>query len=107
MRSRANTVSFVLFVVVLLAAVFWLLHQHGRTNRGLVTVLLGVLVLRAALFAVNLHQQRQNAERGRGQVKIETRLGLNDEPSAPDRATDPAAAPLPTAPGDAETRRQP
>lgn len=77
--KRANTFSFVLFVIVVLGTLFWLLQQHGRTNWGLVSVLTGVLLLRAGLFIVNLRQQRHNVERGRGPVRIETRLGLTDE----------------------------
>lgn len=80
--KRANTFSFVLFVIVVLGTLFWLLQQHGRTNWGLVSVLTGVLLLRAGLFIVNLRQQRHNVERGRGPVRIETRLGLTDEPKA-------------------------
>ena len=80
MKSRTGTLSFGLFVVVVLAAVFWLLHSQGRTNWALVAVLLGILVLRVVLFLINLRQQRRNAERGSGPVRIETRLGLNDDP---------------------------
>lgn len=84
MNSRTGTFSFGLFVVVLLAAVFWLMHGRGQTQWGLVAVLLGILVLRVVLFVINLRQQRHNAERGKGPVKIETRLGLNDEPEQPE-----------------------
>jgi 1,4-dihydroxy-2-naphthoate octaprenyltransferase len=87
--KRSGTLTFGLFVIVVLAAIFWLMHGRGQTQWGLVAVLLGVLVLRVALFVINLRQQRHNAERGRGSVKIETRLGLNDE----DEATQPAAEP--------------
>jgi hypothetical protein len=80
MGSRGSAVTFGLFVVVLLGAVWWLLRQPGSTNWALVVVLLGILVLRAVLFLVNLRQQRRNIERGTGPVRIETRLGLNDEP---------------------------
>jgi hypothetical protein len=83
MRSRGSTISFGLFVVVLLAAVFMMMHGRGRTNWGLVAVLLGILVLRGTLFVVNLRQQRRNLERGRGPVEIETRLGLNDDADQP------------------------
>jgi hypothetical protein len=78
-----------LFVIVVLAAVFWLMHGRGQTQWGLVAVLLGVLVLRVALFAINLRQQRRNAERGRGSVKIETRLGLDDEEDSTEPPTEP------------------
>jgi hypothetical protein len=83
MKSRGSTISFGLFVVVLLAAVFMMMHGRGRTNWGLVAVLLGILVLRGTLFVVNLRQQRRNLERGRGPVEIETRLGLNDDADQP------------------------
>lgn len=79
MKSRGSAVTFGLFVIVLLGAVFLLLQGRGKTNWGLVAVLLGVLVLRAALFLVNLRQQRRNTQRGKGSVRIETRLGLDDD----------------------------
>src|ERR1700748_1106010 len=78
MRST-GTVTFALFVIVVLAAIFWLMHGRGQTQWGLVAVLVGILVLRVVLFVINLRQQRHNAERGKGSVNIETRLGLNDE----------------------------
>lgn len=77
--KSTGTVTFALFVIVVLAAIFWLMHGRGQTQWGLVAVLVGILVLRVVLFVINLRQQRHNAERGRGPVKIETRLGLNDE----------------------------
>jgi hypothetical protein len=42
------------------------------------------------LFAINLRQQRHNAEQGKGSVKIETRLGLNDDEEASE--TEPPAS---------------
>jgi hypothetical protein len=62
-----------------------------------VAVLLGILVLRVVLFAINLRQQRHNAEQGKGSVNIETRLGLNDEPEPPETEppTSSAGAPRP------------
>jgi hypothetical protein len=89
MKSRGSTISFGLFVVVLLAAVLMLMRGRGNTNWGLIAVLLGILVLRGTLFVVNLRQQRRNLERGKGPVDIETRLGLNDdeEPPAEDGAS--------------------
>jgi hypothetical protein len=83
MKSRGSTISFGLFVVVLLAAVFMMMHGRGKTNWGLIAVLLGILVLRGTLFLVNLRQQRRNLERGKGPVDIETRLGLNDDEEEP------------------------
>jgi hypothetical protein len=83
MKSRGSTISFGLFVVVLLAAVFMLTRGRGNTNWGLIAVLLGILVLRGTLFMVNLRQQRRNLERGKGPVDIETRLGLNDDADEP------------------------
>jgi hypothetical protein len=87
--NRSGTLTFGLFVIVVLAAVFWLMHGRGQTQWGLVAVLLGILVLRVVLFVINLRQQRHNAERGKGSVNIETRLGLNDE----DQATEPPPEP--------------
>jgi hypothetical protein len=77
--KSTGTLTFALFVIVVLAAIFWLMHGRGQTQWGLVAVLVGVLVLRVVLFVVNLRQQRHNAERGQGPVRIETRLGLEDE----------------------------
>ncbi|HZD77619.1 MAG TPA: hypothetical protein VE218_11475 [Acidobacteriaceae bacterium] len=85
--KRTGTVTFALFVIVVLAAIFWLMHGRGQTQWGLVAVLVGVLVLRVALFVINLRQQRHNAERGGGSVNIETRLGLNDD--EPEQAEPP------------------
>jgi membrane protein YdbS with pleckstrin-like domain len=77
--QRTGTVTFALFVIVVLAAIFWLMHGRGQTQWGLVAVLVGILVLRVVLFIINLRQQRHNAEQGKGPVRIETRLGLNDD----------------------------
>jgi hypothetical protein len=94
--KTSGTLTFGLFVIVVLGALFWLMHGRGQTQWGLVAVLVGILVLRAILFVVNMRQQRHNAERGKGPVNIETRLGLNDdEPEAPE--TEPPA-PSPGAP---------
>ena len=81
--KTSGTLTFGLFVIVVLAAIFWLMHGRGQTQWGLVAVLVGILLLRVILFVINLRQQRHNAERGRGSVNIETRLGLNDEPETP------------------------
>jgi 1,4-dihydroxy-2-naphthoate octaprenyltransferase len=80
--KSTGTVTFALFVIVVLAAIFWLMHGRGQTQWGLVAVLVGILVLRVVLFVINLRQQRHNAEQGKGPVKIETRLGLSDESQA-------------------------
>jgi hypothetical protein len=85
--KRSGTLTFGLFVIVLLGAVFLTWKRPG--SGALVAVLLGILVLRVVLFVINLRQQRRNAERGRGPVKIETRLGLDDE----EEATGPTAEP--------------
>jgi hypothetical protein len=98
MKRDTGTVTFGLFVIVVLAAIFWLMHGRGQTQWGLVAVLVGILVLRVVLFIVNLRQQRHNAERGRGPVKIETRLGLNDEDAEESQSEPPspsAGAPRP------------
>jgi hypothetical protein len=93
--KSTGTLTFALFVIVVLAAIFWLMHGRGQTQWGLVAVLLGVLVLRVALFVINLRQQRHNAEAGKGPVRIETRLGLgDDEPEA----TETSSAQSPSAP---------
>jgi hypothetical protein len=91
-----GTVTFGLFVIVVLAAIYWLMHGRGQTQWGLVAVLVGILVLRVVLFVINLRQQRHNAERGKGSVQIETRLNLGDEeqgetepPSEPPAASRP------------------
>jgi hypothetical protein len=97
--KRSGTLTFGLFVIVVLAAIFWLMHGRGQTQWGLVAVLVGVLVLRVALFAINLRQQRHNAERGRGPVKIETRLGLDDEGEATEPPTEPPSEPPASSPG--------
>jgi hypothetical protein len=89
--KRSGTLTFGLFVIVVLAAIFWLMHGRGQTQWGLVAVLVGVLVLRVALFAINLRQQRHNAERGKGPVRIETRLGLEDEGEGTEPPTEPPA----------------
>lgn len=89
--KRTGTLTFALFVIVVLAAIFWLMHGRGQTQWGLVAVLLGILALRVVLFAINLRQQRRNAERGRGSVKIETRLGLDDEGEEVEPPTEPPA----------------
>ena len=98
MKSRGSTISFGLFVVVLLAAVFMLTRGRGNTNWGLIAVLLGILVLRVVLFVINLRQQRHNAEQGKGPVKIETRLGLSDESQAEAEPPAESSGPSPGAP---------
>jgi len=42
---------------------------------------------------VNMRQQRRNAERGKGPVRIETRLGLEDEPTEDSPGEPPAPSP--------------
>ena len=93
--KRSGTLTFALFVIVVLAAIFWLMHGRGQTQWGLVAVLVGILVLRVGLFIINLRQQRHNAERGKGPVNIETRLGLNDDEP---ETTEPPGASSPGAP---------
>jgi 1,4-dihydroxy-2-naphthoate octaprenyltransferase len=91
--KKTGTLTFALFVIVVLAAVFWLMHSRGQTQWGLVAVLLGILALRIVLFVVNLRQQRRNVERGRGSVQIETRLGLDDEAEGVEPPSEPPASP--------------
>jgi 1,4-dihydroxy-2-naphthoate octaprenyltransferase len=99
--KRSGTVTFALFVIVVLAAIFWLMHGRGQTQWGLVAVLLGILVLRVVLFIINLRQQRHNAEQGKGPVKIETRLGLNDDgdQGETEPPSDPPSEPPSASPG--------
>jgi hypothetical protein len=85
-----------LFVIVVLAAIFWLMHGRGQTQWGLVAVLVGILLLRVILFVINLRQQRHNAERGKGSVNIETRLGLGDEPETPNTDAPETEPPAPS-----------
>jgi 1,4-dihydroxy-2-naphthoate octaprenyltransferase len=96
--KRTGTLTFALFVIVVLAAIFWLMHGRGQTQWGLVAVLLGILVLRVVLFVINMRQQRRNAERGKGPVKIETRLGLGDDQAEDSSDEPPAASPGPPRP---------
>jgi hypothetical protein len=91
--KRTGTLTFALFVIVVLAAIFWLMHGRGQTQWGLVAVLVGILLLRVVLFIVNMRQQRRNAERGTGPVKIETRLGLEDEQAKDSPGEPPAPSP--------------
>jgi hypothetical protein len=98
--KSTGTVTFALFVIVVLAAIFWLMHGRGQTQWGLVAVLLGILVLRVVLFVINLRQQRRNAKRGKGSVNIETRLGLNDESQEEtEPPSEPPAGPPPSSAG--------
>jgi len=89
--KRSGTLTFGLFVIVVLAAIFWMMHGRGQTQWGLVAVLVGILALRVVLFVINLRQQRHNAERGKGSVRIETRLGLGDEGENTEPPTEPPA----------------
>jgi hypothetical protein len=91
--KTSGTLTFGLFVIVVLGAIFWLMHGRGQTQWGLVAVLVGILVLRVVLFVVNMRQQRHNAERGKGPVNIETRLGLNDDEPEPPESEPPAPSP--------------
>jgi uncharacterized membrane protein YbhN (UPF0104 family) len=92
MRNHASTASFVLFVIVLLAALYWVLHQQGRPQWGLVAILIGILALRVGLFFYNLQQQKKRLERGAGASipKVHQRLGLDDtEEDAERKRNDP------------------
>ena len=95
--KTSGTLTFGLFVIVVLAAIFWLMHGRGQTQWGLVAVLVGILLLRVILFVINLRQQRHNAERGKGSVNIETRLGLSDEPETPNTDAPETEPPAPSA----------
>ena len=74
MKSRAEIVSFGLFVVVALAALFYVLRSHGRDNLALAGGLAAVIATRAAMFLYNLKRQKDRIE-GR-KPRPETKLDL-------------------------------
>ncbi len=74
MKSRAEIVSFVLFVVVALAAMFWVLSQKGHPNLALAGGLAAVIAIRGGMFLYNLKRQRDQVE-GR-KPKPEVKLDL-------------------------------
>ena len=75
MKSRAEIVSFGLFVVVALAALFYVLRGHGHPNVALAVSLAAVIAIRAAMFLYNLKRQREQVERVK-KPEPETRLNL-------------------------------
>lgn len=74
MKSRAQIVSFGLFIVVALAALFYVVHRGGRDNLALAGGLAAIVAIRAAMFMYNLKRQKDRIE-GR-KPKIETKLDL-------------------------------
>jgi 1,4-dihydroxy-2-naphthoate octaprenyltransferase len=74
MKSRGEIVSFGLFVVVALAALFYVLAQKGHQNLALALSLAAVIAIRGAMFLYNLKRQRDNVE-GR-KPKPEVKLDL-------------------------------
>jgi cytochrome bd-type quinol oxidase subunit 1 len=74
MKSRAEIVSFGLFIVVALAAMFYVLRGRGHDNIALVLGLAAVIAVRAGMFLYNLKRQRDQVE-GR-KPKPEVKLDL-------------------------------
>jgi inner membrane protein involved in colicin E2 resistance len=62
MKSRAEFISFALFIVVALAAMFYVLRQHGHPNLALAGALAAVIAIRGAMFLYNLKRQRDRVE---------------------------------------------
>lgn len=64
MKNRAEWLTFGIFVVAVLAAMYFLL-RHGAHGQGaaLAFVLLVILFLRAGMFLWNLRRQRKSLER--------------------------------------------
>ena len=62
MKSRAQIVSFGLFVVVALAALFYVVHRGGRDNLALAGGLAAIIAIRAGVFLYNLKRQRDRVE---------------------------------------------
>ena len=64
MKSRAELLTFILFVLVVLAGLAYLLRRgvHGQ-SAALALALLVILVLRVAIFAWNLRRQRAQLEK--------------------------------------------
>ena len=76
MKSRGEIVSFGLFVVVGLAAMFYVLTRHGHQNLALGAGLAAVLAIRGGMFLYNLKRQRERVERTKAKPDPETRLDL-------------------------------
>ncbi len=74
MKSRAEIVSFALFVVVALAAMFYVLRGHGHQNLALGGSLAAVIAIRAGMFLFNLKRQKDRVEGKKPEP--ETKLGL-------------------------------
>jgi hypothetical protein len=74
MKSRAEIVSFGLFIAVALAALFYVLRGRGHDNLALAGGLAAVIAIRAAMFLYNLKRQKDRVE-GR-KPRPETKLDL-------------------------------
>ncbi len=62
MKSRAEIVSFGLFLVVALAALFFVLRGRGESSLALALVLAAVIAVRGGMFLYNLKRQRDRLE---------------------------------------------
>ncbi len=62
MKSRAEIVSFGLFIVVALVALFYVLAQKGHQNIALGASLAAVIAIRGGMFLYNLKRQRDQVE---------------------------------------------
>jgi uncharacterized membrane protein YGL010W len=64
MKSRTELLTFILFVLAILAALAYLLRRgvHGQ-SAALAIALTVILVLRVAIFAWNLRRQRAELEK--------------------------------------------
>jgi hypothetical protein len=65
MRNRAEWLTFGVFVVAVLGALYFLLRRgvHGQ-SAALAIALLLILALRVGMFVWNLRRQRRYVERG-------------------------------------------
>jgi hypothetical protein len=64
MKSRAELLTFIVFVVAVLAALGYLLRRgvHGQTA-ALAVALMVILMLRVGIFVWNLRRQRAELEK--------------------------------------------
>ena len=76
MKSRGEIVSFGLFVVVALAAMFYVLTRHGHQNLALAGGLAAVIAIRGAMFLYNLKRQRDRVEKTKPRPGPEIKLDL-------------------------------
>jgi hypothetical protein len=76
MKSRGEIVSFGLFIVVALAAMFYVLTRHGQQNTALGLGLAAVIAIRAGMFLYNLKRQRDRIEKAKPRPEPEIKLDL-------------------------------